>query len=82
MNDAEAEDAHFEMEHHKEAANLGYGVCPKCGESNFEMDDSDPIIEVNNKQDTMTDLGPGENWTEVWKCTECGEEFEEFNGYP
>ncbi len=63
----------------------GYGVCPEC-DVHCWLDVSsgkEPnLIETKNHRKTDTDYGPGEDWTEVWKCPACGHMFEQNNGYP
>lgn len=62
-----------------------YGQCPTCGEQCW-IDASDGIepnmLRTENHRHTNTDYGPGENWTEVYKCPKCGTEFKENNGFP
>ena len=65
---------------------LHYGQCPACGKECF-TDPAGPegepcVIEIKNRRHVETDYGPGENWTEVWKCDGCNETWEESNGYP
>lgn len=63
----------------------GYGVCPACGVYCWldVMSGAEPnLLRVEDRRPVSTDYGPGECWTEVWKCPACRHEFREHNGYP
>lgn len=62
-----------------------YGQCPnqECKYDCFQdMDDEPHLLSITNRHSVMTDYGPGENWTETWKCPMCQTVFHERNGYP
>ena len=63
----------------------GYGVCPSCSTdcwTDSSVNEEPNLVETKNHRCFESDYGPGENWTEVWKCPKCGTVFEESNGYP
>lgn len=61
-----------------------YGECPECGTQCFldAIGDEPHLVRIENRHPTSTDYGPGEDWTEIWKCPNCKHEFKERNGYP
>jgi hypothetical protein len=62
-----------------------YGECPNCGVRCWLDVASGAEPNLLRHQDCRKvegDYGPGQIWTEVWRCPACGHEFQESNGYP